>query len=416
MESVLRSLTALQHTLLVVLTGVCWVRSLAVGAPAGPVTLATLVFLGWYAAGAALRGRPAHGVVPAAGPAAGGPAGPARLLRGAGWLLGLTALWLALVAISRENVWIAFSLWLLAGHLLSWRWAIPYALAVLAVVVLWPWRSAGGLTVAEVLGPTIGALFALVVSRAQVELVRDGIERQRLVASLVAAQAETETLHGELAQTQRESGVLAERARLSRDIHDTLAQGFSSIVLLARSADVTADEPGLRDLLRRIDATAADNLEEARRVVGALAPRDLEGAGLPASLRRLLDTLRQDTGIRTELRVDGDFDGLPTALEVALVRTTQGALANVRQHAGAHRVVVSLTEDGDSVRLDVVDDGAGFDPQATAVRPVTPGAGGYGLPSTRARLRELGGGLDVESAPGEGTALSAHVPVRGADR
>ena len=96
------------------------------------------------------------------------------------------------------------------------------------------------------------------------------------------------------------------------------------------------------------------------------------------------------------------------------MRTTQGALANVRRHARASRVVVSLSEIGDSVRLDIVDDGIGFDPAAVSARPTAPESGGYGLRSTRARLRQLGGGLDIESGQGEGTALTAHVPLRGA--
>lgn len=402
MPQALRSLTVLQHVLLAVLTVVCAVRALATGAAALPVLLATGALLAWYAAGAATSHRPP---------------GDAQDRGGAGrsvvvWLGGLTVLWLVLVAISHETVWIAFSLWLLAGHLLVGWWGAGYVAVTLAVVILVPWWATGGASSPGVLGPTIGAVFALVVSRSQVQLVREAAQRQRLVRSLVAAQEETETLHTELARTQRESGALAERARLSRDIHDTLAQGFSSIVLLARAGRAARDEARVRDLLLQIEDSAAANLDEARRVVGALAPRDLEGAGLPAALRRVLDTLTAETGVHTELRVEGDVAGLPTSTEVALLRTAQGALANVRRHARASRVVVSLSELGDSVRLDVVDDGVGFDLASLTWPSSSVTAGGYGIPSTRARLREIGGGLDIESAPGEGTALSAHVPLR----
>lgn len=411
MESALRSLTVFQHVLLVALTGVGLVRALTLGGSAPALVAASLAFLVWYAVGVTRAGRGGGRTTHTSE----GPSGPGAVGIRAGvvrWLLVLTALWLVLVALSPEFVWIAFSLWLLAGHFLPWRWAVPYALLVLLVVVGAPWRDAGSLSTAQVIGPLIGAVFALVVSRGQVELVRFGRERERLVASLVEAQAEAESLHAQLASTERDSGALNERARLSRDIHDTLAQGFSSIVLLARAGDVATDEPSLRDLLRRIDSTASSNLDEARRVVGALAPRDLEGASLPASLRRLLDTFTEQTGTPAELRVDGDLDGLPTAVEVALVRTAQGALANVRRHAHASRVVVSLSEAGDSLRLDVVDDGVGFALDTLGPRGGSPESGGYGLPSTKARLRELGGGLDIESAPGEGTALTAYVPLR----
>jgi signal transduction histidine kinase len=412
MESALRSLTGFQHVLLVALTGVGLVRAITLGTPTLPIVMATLAFLGWYVAGVRWsRRRSTH---TASESARTGAADVPAAIRW--WLLGLTALWLLLVTLSPEFVWVAFSLWLLAGHFLPWRWSVPYALVVLALVVAAPLRATGVIIVAQVLGPLIGAIFALVVSRGQVQLVRSALERERLVTSLVQAQSEAESLHAQLAATQRESGVLSERARLSRDIHDTLAQGFSSIVLLARSGDYTPGESALRDLLHRIDLTASSNLEEARRVVSALAPQALEDAGLPASLRRILDDYTEETGTPTELRVDTDVDGLPTAIEVALVRTTQGALANVRRHAQASRVVVSLASAGDSIRLDVVDDGVGFDVGAASARPDSPQSGGYGLPSTRARLRELGGGLDIESAPGEGTALTAYVPLRRPDK
>ncbi len=407
-RSVLRSLTALQHVLVAVLCAVCLGRALGAGTRAGSLIAAMALFLGWYAAGIVLARRGDVGLGHAS-------SGQVTSRPALAWLAGLTACWLGMVAITPENVWIAFSLWLLAGHLLAWRWAIPYALLVLLVVVAAPWRAAGTVAFSQVIGPSLGAVFALVVSRAQVTLVGVALERQRLVTSLVAAQAEAEVLHAELAEAQREAGVVSERARLSRDIHDTLAQGFSSIVILARSGPLGAGEDDLRALLARIEDSASDHLIEARRVVGALAPRDLD-AGLPATLRRLLDRFTQDSGVVADLRLDGDFDGLPTAVEVALVRTAQGALANVRRHARARQVVVSLTDDEESVRLDVVDDGVGFEPSALAERLRAASEGGYGLRSTRARLRELGGGLEVESAPGEGTALSAYLPLHGGVR
>lgn len=386
MQRALRTLTVLQHVLFAVLTVVCVARSVSTGAAVLPLLAVTAALLGWYALGGLARRVPP---------------GP--------WLAGLTVLWLALVAVSPENVWLAFSLWLLAGHFLPLRWAVAYALGVLAVVVAVPWSALRTLAVAGVLGPAIGALFALVVSRGQVQLVRDAREREGLLARLLAAQQETEALHAELAAVQREAGALDERTRLSRDIHDTLAQGFSSILLLARAGAATREPDRLAGLLQRIGTTAAENLDEARRVVAALAPRELDGAGLAAALRRVLDTLTAETGIRTELRVEGDPTGLPTTVEVALLRTAQGALANVRRHSRATTAVVSLAVLEDSVRLDVVDDGTGFDTSAPA--PFVGSSGGYGLPSTRARLRELGGGLEVESSPGEGTALSAYVPL-----
>ena len=400
MHRVMRTLTVVQHILFGVLAAVCVTRSWSTGAPRLPLVVAAVVLLAWYAVGLRWGARPTD-------PSGSGEAGN----HGRWWLLGLVAAWLALVLVSAENVWLAFSLWLLIPHFFPVRWAAVISVGVLAVVIWRPWFATGELTLAEALGPAIGALFAFALSRGQHQLVRDAIERQRLVDSLVKAQNEMAALHDELASSQREAGVLQERGRLSRDIHDTLAQGFSSIVLLARGRSVVTGEAGLADLLTQIESTASTNLAEARDVVSALAPKSLSDNGLVQALVRIIDTLEQETGIPTELRVEGEPLNLPTAIEVALLRTAQGALANVRSHSGAGRVVVTLSGLEDRVLLEVVDDGQGFDPEAVAERAGAYSHGGYGLPSTRARLRELGGDLVLESAPGEGTALSAHLPL-----
>ncbi|WP_218184604.1 sensor histidine kinase [Nigerium massiliense] len=210
----------------------------------------------------------------------------------------------------------------------------------------------------------------------------------------------------ELAVAQREAGALAERGRLARDIHDTLAQGYSSIVLLARAARASGGSPS-DDVLRRIEQTASDNLAEARAVVHALRPEALADAPLPDAVRRLLNRLAEHTGIETRLDVVGDPRLSSTRLDVEVLRLVQGALANVRTHAEASTVAVSLSYEPDGLLVDVVDDGVGFDPAAA-----TPAAadGGFGLRAMRDRLDALGGTLSVESAPGEGTAIGASLP------
>ena len=415
-----RSVALVQHALLGILLVLGLVRAVLDGTAVLPLVLGSVLFALWYVVW----------VVDVLGVA---PTRRSSPRRPALWLLGLALGWGALVLVSHEFVWIAFSLWLLAGHLLGLGPAIGLSLVVFGVVIWAPTLATGEQPgAAGVIGPAIGALFALALSRGQQSLVREAVERRRLVASLLRAQAESDRLGAELAAAQHESGILAERTRLSREIHDTLAQGFSSILLLARAAPppdasracgaLGAGEPGSAtmrrgELLRQIEECAAENLLEARRVVGALAPDHLEGSGLVAALRRILDAVSTQTAVGTELRVEGEaggsVDGLPTAVEVALLRAAQGALANVRQHSHASRVVVTLTDAGDSVRLDVVDDGRGFDAAAWALAPPSPPElGGYGLRSSRARLRELGGGLEIESRPGSGTALSAYVPLR----
>ncbi|MEO7586578.1 MAG: sensor histidine kinase, partial [Arachnia sp.] len=326
------------------------------------------------------------------------------------WLVGLTALWVgAVVVVSPEFVWFAFVLWLLAGHLLP-RWpSVAYALLVFGVVALAPVAQMGGTTWANIFGPLIGGIFALGVSRGYLELRRDARERELLVESLTLAQEEMAGLQEELALTQRHSGAIAERTRLSRDIHDTIAQGLSSISLLTRAElDRSTGGPAERTLLQ-VEVLAGDSLADVRRIVAELTPSELEDHALAAAISRMLERFGAETGVSTDLRVDDTLPTLPTAHEVALLRTVQSALANVRLHASATTVVVSLLDSGDAVRLDIVDDGHGFDADTWGDRPSS--GSSYGLRFMRSRLREQGGGLEIESTPGDGTALSAHLPI-----
>lgn len=384
------SVRAGQAAITVVLVAVGSWRAALDGVPLPWVLAISLVFLGWYGGGLLLGER----------------SGDRRLA--AGWLLGLTLIWLGAVALSPEYVWLAFALWLLAGFVLRMRWAAALSILILAVVIAAPVLHHGTTSYANVIGPLVGGVFALGISRGYLELVRDARERRRLIASLVQAHEETAALQDELARSQRESGASAERARVSRDIHDTVAQSMASIGMLARTARETDADPARS--LEQIAALAAEGLADARRIVNDLMPAELEQAALGDALERMLGRLAEETGIAATLHADDELPGLGLDAEVALLRTAQSAFANVRVHAHATRVVVTLADAGDAVRLDIVDDGRGFDPaRLDAAGP----DGGYGLRAMRARLRELGGGLDVESAPGDGTALSAHVPLGG---
>ncbi|CCH73613.1 putative two component system histidine kinase [Nostocoides australiense Ben110] len=396
----LRSLTRLQHVLFAALVVVGTVQAWRTGTSRLPLLIAVVALGGWYAAGARLSGHPRARV------------GGGRRQTARWWLLLLALVWAAAL-IAPALVWVAFALWMLAGHVLSLRWAIVFSVAVLLAVVLIPPLSGAPWTIAGVVGPSVGALFALGLSRGQVLLARDALERSRLLQSLVAAQEESTALQTQLLQVQREAGALAERSRLSRDIHDTLAQGFSSIVLLARGSVGVSGEGELREVMRRIERAAGDNLAESRRIVAALAPESLSDSGLSVALRRVLADL-EEAGITGRLRVERDHPRLPEEVEVGLLRTAQGALANVRAHSGARTVVATLSGSTAEVRLDIVDDGVGFDPTRVDASTRDAVRGGYGLAGMRARLRELGGDLDIESARGQGCAISAHVPIAAA--
>lgn len=367
------------------------IRAIGDGAPLPGVLAVSALFAGWYFGGLRMgEGTRGHGFA-------------------AGWLVGLALIWIGAVAISPEFVWLAFPLWLLAGFVLRLRWAIPFSIVVLAVAIAAPVVHNGTTSYANVFGPVIGGVFALGISRGYLELVRDGRERSHLISSLVAAHDELAGIQDELARAQRDAGAVAERTRLSRDIHDTIAQSLTSIGMIAATVTPPDSEQSSR-AFAQIGDLAREGLADARRIVNALMPAELESSALAAALQRMLDRLTAETGVRSELHVDDSVPALPVSVEVALLRTTQSALANVRAHAMATRVVVSLVDAGDCVRLDIVDDGVGFDVVRWERAPVTSG-GGYGLRSMRERLRELGGGLDVESAAGAGAALSASVPL-----
>lgn len=323
------------------------------------------------------------------------------------WLLVLCAGWAALVALSAGFVWLLFAIFLLLLQLLPSRWAIP-AVAVLAVSgVVAVAAHQGGFAVGGVIGPLIGAAVAVVISVVYRQLREESERRARLLAELTAAQER-------LAAAERYAGTVAERERLAHEIHDTLAQSLSSIVLLLRS--VAGQSARLPEQARRQLEVAAGAAREAladtRRLVRTLEPSGLAGQPLTTALRRLADDTAP-VGIDIGFEVDGDPYELPTTVAVALLRTAQGALGNVVAHSMAAHARVTLTFQPGLVSLDVADDGRGFDPGAPPGE--TTAGTGIGLAAMRARLAAVGGTLTVESTPGTGTALSASIPVEDAD-
>lgn len=391
-ENVTRAIRLGQVAITVVLIVIAAIRSTGSGVPLSGVLAISLVFAAWYFGGLSLASRTRD---------------PVSATR---WLAGLVVIWSGAVAVSPEFVWIAFPLWLLAGFILPLGWAVALSAMILTLVVVAPVVHTGSTSYADVIGPLVGSVFAFGIARGYLDLVRDGRERRRLIASLLVAQEETARLQDELARTQRETGAGLERTRVSRDIHDTVAQSLSSIGMLARSAQA-ARSTQQSESLAQIEQLAREGLVDVRRIVNAMTPAELEGSALGDALRRMLERMHEETGIRTDLSIDDSVPSLPMSAEVALLRTAQSALANVRSHANAEHVVVSMADVGDAVRLDVVDDGVGFDATRWKVKRARRNDGGYGLHAMRARLRELGGDLDVESSPGEGAALSASLPL-----
>ncbi|MGH8794538.1 MAG: sensor histidine kinase [Stackebrandtia sp.] len=253
--------------------------------------------------------------------------------------------------------------------------------------------SAGGMWgVAAWSGAALAFAFALGLWITRI--IEQSRQRAELVSELSAARAQ-------LAEVSRRAGVAAERERLARDIHDTLAQGFAGVVLLVEAAasDVGRDDEAARRRLERAGEIARENLTEARLLVEALTPAALSEASLPDALRRMLDRLGGELDVECVFEVTGNPRRLSTDQEVTLLRVVQEALTNVRKHSGASRVDVRLDYSGARVELRVADDGRGFDPLAPH--------NGYGLSGMRDRVAAAGGTLSVDAAPSAGTAIRA---------
>ena len=252
--------------------------------------------------------------------------------------------------------------------------------------------------VASVLGTVaLGLAFSLVFGTWIVKIIEQSKERAELIGRLEAAQAE-------LAEVSRQAGTLAERQRLAGEIHDTLAQGLTSIVMLLQAADteIGSDPAEARRHAGLAAQTAREGLAEARAMVAALTPAHLDTGPLHDALGRLTDRLGAELPIAARFEVCGPPRPLPANAEVVLLRAAQEALANVRKHACAADVQVILSYEPHAVRLDVRDDGAGFDPDRVN--------GGYGLRGMRSRILQVGGSLLIRARPGAGTSLSVEVP------
>ncbi|MFI7355031.1 sensor histidine kinase [Streptomyces avidinii] len=321
---------------------------------------------------------------------------------GALWLAGLGAAWAALLAVSSDGLWIAFPLYFLELHLLRLRWGVT-AVAVTACAAIGGYLAhSDAVTPGAFLGPLLGGAVAVATVLGYQALYRESERRRELIEELITTRAE-------LAAAERSAGILAERERLAREIHDTLAQGLSSIQLLLRAAErALADGAPALEHIGRAREAAQDNLAEARRFVRALTPPDLEHGSLAAALERLCAGV---PGPRVRFSLSGSPRVLPTPYEVALLRIAQSALANVVRHARAGRAEITLTFMDASVTLDVVDDGHGFDPSSVASGSSGSGDGGFGLPAMRSRAETLGGLFTVESDPGQGTAVAVTLPL-----
>ncbi|GAA2735204.1 sensor histidine kinase [Actinocorallia aurantiaca] len=248
-----------------------------------------------------------------------------------------------------------------------------------------------GNAVSTLIGYVAGALLGAWMHR----ILEQRDERVRRLS------AELDVAQRGLVEAHQRQGAADERERLAREIHDTLAQGFASIIALAEAAreGIAADPERASRQLLSIERTARDNLAEARALVGS-APTVTAGS-IARTLRRTLDRFAEDTGL-TVIADLPDLDCDQPA-RITLLRCTQESLANVRKHSAATTVSVVLARRSDTIELEITDDGRGFR---------TADAHGFGLDGMRRRLADLGGELTVTSSLGEGTRVLAAIPTQ----
>lgn len=221
------------------------------------------------------------------------------------------------------------------------------------------------------------------------------------------AQTRNAALQERLLDQAHQSGVEEERSRLAREIHDTIAQDLVAIIT---QLAVIADEPNPDERRRRLDqmeSTARGALGEARRSVQALSSPRLDSDDLPAALERLRSSWQAAAGVSARVEVEGQ--PRPSDHDDVILRIAQEALANVARHAAATEVQVRLRYSCDGLlTLQVIDDGAGFDPGNSA----SAWSRGHGLSNMTERARAAGGDLCILSAPDVGTTVSAAIPGR----
>jgi signal transduction histidine kinase len=248
----------------------------------------------------------------------------------------------------------------------------------------------------------LGIFVSLIIQQSQ--------QRYQLILQLQATRQE-------LALAERRAGIIEERHRLAREIHDTVAQGFTSVIMLSTVARADADtaSPQCQRYFEQIERIARENLVESRQLMETLRPDVFAQSSLSAVLENLLQRWSEECNNCARLTVTGTESTLSPELEVFILRVTNEALTNIRKYAQATQVVVTLSYLDDTLALDMQDNGCGFDPSALTMPAVhchqSPLSGHFGLTSIRERVAQRHGSFSIESTPGEGTVLTIQVPI-----
>jgi signal transduction histidine kinase len=242
----------------------------------------------------------------------------------------------------------------------------------------------------------LGLLIILTIIGAFISsIIIQSTDRQRLIDDLTQSRAN-------LMKVEREAGRLTERQRLARDIHDTLAQHFTSIIMHLSAAKHGSPEAVQSEVQQAEDA-AREGLGEIRRIVRDMQPEQIEKASLVEAVEELAARWSAENRVLVKMKVTGTPRALTSSAETALLRISQEAMHNINKHAQAKNVNITFSFMEDIFVMDIADDGLGFDPSKTS--------NGFGLKTMRDRIEELSGILTIESERGGGTAIAASLPI-----
>jgi signal transduction histidine kinase len=320
-----------------------------------------------------------------------------RPARGALYLLPGWAIWGGLIALTADSLLLIGVFFPLIFSRFPIRWAtgitIFQTLAFYSLYI-WLYPSEQWFLMLMII---LGLLIASTVMGAFISsIIIQSTERQRLIDELTRSRAN-------LMRVEREAGRLNERQRLARDIHDTLAQHFTSIIMHLAAARL-GESASLGTHVGQAEQTAREGLDEARRMIWDKNPEQLEGASLVENIEGTAARWSAENSVHVGMAVTGSPQRLDPSMDLALLRISQEALHNIKKHASARNVNITLSYMPDALALDVADDGQGFDAARSNRR-------GFGLTSMRERAEELGGELTIESEPGKGTKIAVLIPL-----
>ena len=293
-------------------------------------------------------------------------------------------------------IWLVFPVGLVVFHRVSLRRALlaGTGLVVFSLLVL---SRADPLTGPRVLGPVIGLAVAAAGAIAIKTLQAEAARRWLLVVEL----RQTRDV---VAKHEHQAGITEERARLARDIHDTVAQGLSSILMLSSAIQRQWGDvpPQIARYLSQLDEVAREDLSATRRLIADLAPSDLEHLDLAQALRRSGDRVQDRAGVVVDFALS-ELPELSRDVEVAVLRIVGQAMDNAVRHGRPSRIRISADTVDERLVVDVHDDGTGFDPDDAP--------SGRGIAGMRARVDALSGRLTIESHIDGGTVVAVELPI-----